>query len=164
MHYLLLGIDLKEKTPLETACFKILGNDFGQFYTILSHLLILNPQFVMKNDSRLSAKISSLFFNDDIQDKVHLICLLLENDKLDQIFTQSDIDYTKLLLDIDPELSSTNKIISYLKSLSGHKYSEIVQKVPIKHKRKPVVRIFSSHYHIDEQQLRKFRNMKVNKE
>ena len=75
-----------------------------------------------------------------------------------------DIDNTKLLLKIDPELISTCKIISYLKALSGQNYSEIIQKVPIEHKRKDVVRIFSNHYHVDEQQLRKFRNMTINKE
>lgn len=155
---------MQKETPLETACFNVLGDGAEQYYNILSQLLILNPQFVQKNDKRLSAKISSLLFNDNIQDKVHLICLLIENDGMDQFFTRADIDNTKSLLKIDPELSTTNKIISYLKALSGQQYSEIIQKVPINHSRKDVVRIFSSHYHIEEQQLRKFRNMTINRE
>ena len=155
---------MEHKTPLEAACFKILGNDFEQHYNLLSQLLILNPQFVQKNDKRLSAQISSLLFNEDIQDKVHLICLLIENDEMDQIFTRSDIDNAKLLLNTDPDLNSTNKIIAYLKLLTDQNYSEIIRKVPIDQSRKDVVRIFSNHYHVDEQQLRKFRNMTINKE
>jgi len=155
---------VKKETPLEIACINALGDGAEQYYGILSQLLILNPEFVQKNDKRLSAKISSLLFDDYIRDKVHLICLLIENDEMDQIFSRSDIDNTKLLLKIDPELISTNKIISYLKALSGQNYSEIIRKVPIEHKRKDVVRIFSNHYHVDEQQLRKFRNMTINKE
>jgi len=155
---------VKKETPLEIACINTLEDGAEQYYGILSQLLILNPEFVQKNDKRLSAKISSLLFDDYIRDKVHLICLLIENDEMDQIFSRSDIDNTKLLLKIDPELISTNKIISYLKALSGQNYSEIIRKVPIEHKRKDVVRIFSNHYHVDEQQLRKFRNMTINKE
>lgn len=154
----------KMKTPLEIACFEVLRENAEQYYYILSHLLILNPQFVKKDDTRLSAKISSILFDENIQDKVHLICLLIENDGVDQFFSQSDIDFTKLLLNKDPELYSTSKIITYLKVKSDHKYSEIVQKVSVKDKRKSAVRIFSNHYHIEEQQLRKYRNMTVNRD
>lgn len=127
---------MKKETPLEIACFEVLGYNAEQYYNILSQLLILNPQFVRKNDKRLSAKITSLLFNETIKDKVHLICLFLENDKIERDFSQSEIEYTKLLLDIDPELSITNKVISYLKELPDPNYSEIMRKVPIKRSKK----------------------------
>lgn len=131
-----MGIDLKKKTPLETACFEILGNDSEQYYNILSRLLILNPHFIRKNDKRLSAKITSLLFTEEIKDKVHLICLFIENDKMKSDFSQSEIELAKLLLETDPELSTTNKIISHLKELPDPNYSEIMRKVPIKHSQK----------------------------
>ncbi len=127
---------MKKETPLEIACINALGDGAEQYYNILSQLLILNPEFVQKNDKRLSAKISSLLFNETIKDKVHLICLFLENDKMERDFTQSEIDYTKLLLETDPELNTTNKIISCLKELPNPNYSEIMRKVPIKHSQK----------------------------
>ncbi len=127
---------MKEKTPLETACVKVLGESAEQYYNILTHLLILNPEFVRKDDNRLSAKVTSLLFNKTIKDKVHLICLFIENDKMEGDFSQSEIEYTKLLLKTDRDLSTTSKIISYLKELPDPNYSEIMRKVPIKHSQK----------------------------
>ena len=124
---------MKEKTPLEQACFDILGKDFEQYYNILSHLLILNPHLVRENDKRLSAKITSLLFNEEIKDKVHLICSFIENNELEFDFSKSEIEYTKLLLEADPELFNTSKIITYLKELPDPNYSEIMRKVPIKY-------------------------------
>jgi len=155
------GNEVKKETPLEIACFEVLGEEAEEYYKILSRLLILNPQFVEKDDNRLSAKISSILFNDDIQDKVHLMCSLIENDGLDYFFSKGEVLLTKLLLNTDPGLSITIEIIAHLKAIPGHNYSEIVQKVPTKHKREGAIRIFSNHYHIEEQQLRKYRNMTV---
>ncbi len=141
---------MKKKTPLETACVKVLGENAEQYYNILSYLLILNPKFVRKNDKRLSAKITSLLFNETIKDKVHLICLLIENDKMERVFNQSEIEYTKLLLKTDTELSTTNKIISCLKELLNQNYSEIMIKVPVDKSPKTFVRIYMSHRHVED--------------
>lgn len=127
---------MKEKTPLEKACLEILGKDSEKYYNILSHLLILNPQLINNNDKRLSAKITSLLFNAEIKDKVHLICLFIENNNLEFNFSRSDIGYTKMLLEIDPKLFNTERIISYIKTLPDPNYSEIMRKVPIKYSQK----------------------------
>ncbi|NHJ38897.1 MAG: hypothetical protein FK731_02610, partial [Asgard group archaeon] len=124
---------MKVKTPLEIACNEILGEDYDQFYNVLSNILILNPKFVKENDPRLSAKVTSILFNDKLIDKVHIICEYLENPELNINFSPTEIDYTKILLDMDPELINTSDIIKFLKHLPNPNYSEIMKKVPIKH-------------------------------
>ena len=131
-----MGIKLDKATPLETACNKVLDDNAEEYYDILSQLIILNPQFVRKDDNRLSAKLSSLLFNDGFPDKVHQICVFLENDKLDKVFNETEIKNTEALLRIDPELKITMKIIAVLKELPDPNYSEIMRKVPIKHSQK----------------------------
>ena len=127
---------MKKDTPLETACYEVLGDNAEQFYDVLSQLIILNPQFVRKDDNRLSAKLSSLLFNDGISDKVHQICVFLESDKLDKVFNKIEIENTETLLRMDPELKITKEIIAVLKKLPDPNYSEIMRKVPIKHSQK----------------------------
>ena len=127
-----MGILLKEKTPLEDACAKTLGEDSSQYYNVLSHLLLLNPDFIKRNDARLSAKVTSILFDEKIQDKVNTICEYIENADWDFNFNQSEIDYTKVLLEMDPELITTHKIISILKEAPDKNYSEIMRKVDIK--------------------------------
>jgi len=131
-----MGNKVKKETPLETACYRVLGDNAVQYYDVLSQLIILNPQFVRKDDNRLSAKLSSLLFNDEFPDKVHHICVFLENDKLEQVFNQTEIKNTEILLRMDPELKITKEIISVLKELPDPNYSEIMRKVPIKHSQK----------------------------
>jgi hypothetical protein len=127
---------LKEKTPLETACNEIMGEDFGQYYNVLSNILILNHNLVKQNDSRLSAKVTSILFDEELEDKVHIICEFLENPELNINYSPTEIDYTKILLEMDPELLNTSEIITFLKHLPKTNYSEIMKKVPIKHELK----------------------------
>lgn len=124
---------MKEKTPLETACNEILGEDYGQYYNVLSNILILNPNLVKENDPRLSAKVTSILFNEELKDKVHIICEYLENPELNINFSLTEIDYTKILLEMDPELINTSEIITFMKHLPDPNYSEIMRKVPIKY-------------------------------
>jgi hypothetical protein len=127
-----MGTILKEKTPLELACFEILGEDISQYYNVLSNLLILNPHLIRENDKRLSAKITSILFDKELIDKPHLICDYLNNAEFSVDFSLIEIDYTKILLDMDPELIITEKIVEFLKQLPDQNYSEIMRKVPIK--------------------------------
>ncbi|NHK30800.1 MAG: hypothetical protein FK730_05575 [Asgard group archaeon] len=127
---------MKEKTPLETACYEVMGENYGQYYNVLSNILILNPNLVKQNDSRLSAKVTSILFDEELIDKVHIICEYLENPELNINYSPTEIDYTKILLEMDPELNNTSEIIIFLKHLPNPKYSDIVKKVPIKHELK----------------------------
>ncbi|MCK5047155.1 MAG: hypothetical protein KAS22_11285 [Candidatus Heimdallarchaeota archaeon] len=103
-----------EKTLLEFACSEILRENYKDFYDILSNLLLLNPDFIQENDPRLSAKITAILFDDDLLEKPHLICQFIENPELDVKFTASELDYTKKLLKIDPELIITDKIVDII--------------------------------------------------
>jgi hypothetical protein len=123
---------LKKKTPLEFACNEVLGKDSNQFYNVLSNLLLLNPDMIRKNDKRLSAKITSILFDDEIEDKPHVICEYLDNSEFNINFSPTEIDYTKILLEMDPDLVTTSDIISILKEEPDQNYSEIMRKVPIK--------------------------------
>ena len=106
---------MEEKTPLEKACEDILGEEYTEHYKILSNLLLLNYQFIEKNDPRLSAKITVILFGDSDIDKVHYICENIENAELNREFTQFDLKFAKKLLDFDPELKNTLRIIEKLK-------------------------------------------------
>ncbi|NHJ49104.1 MAG: hypothetical protein FK733_15055 [Asgard group archaeon] len=123
---------MKRKTPLEMACNDILGEDISQFYNVLSNLLLLNPDFIRENDKRLSAKVTSILFDDEIDDKPHVICEYLDNSEFNVNFTPTEIDYAKILLEMDPELATTGEIVSSLKNQDDQSYSEIMRKVPIK--------------------------------
>ncbi|TET27793.1 MAG: hypothetical protein E3J70_11210 [Candidatus Heimdallarchaeota archaeon] len=103
-----------EKTFLEFACSEISRDNYKEFYEILSNLLLLNPEFIQKNDPRLSAKITAILFDDELLEKSHLICQFLENPDLDVKVTATELAYTKKLLRIDPELIITNKIIDII--------------------------------------------------
>ena len=76
--------------------------------------MLLNPEFIQKNDPRLSAKITAILFDDELLEKSHLICQFLENPDLDVKVTATELAYTKKLLRIDPELIITNKIIDII--------------------------------------------------
>ena len=110
-----MEIYLKEKTPLENACLGVLGKDYKEYYEIFANLLLLNPEFVQKNDPRLTAKITAILFDNELLDKPHLICQFIDNPELEVKFTDSELNNTKKLLRIDPELINTNKIIEILK-------------------------------------------------
>jgi hypothetical protein len=100
-----------EGTPLEKACKLIVGEKFSEYYDLLGDLLLLNYQFAEKEDPRLSAKITSILFDNGLRDKAHLICLYLENPEINVGFTDKEIKITKKLLNLDPELNMTQKII-----------------------------------------------------
>jgi len=125
---------LKEKTQLEIACAEIIGDDTNQYYEILSNLLIMNPQLLKKGDTRLSAQFTSILFSDEVDDKAHLICSIIET--IDDKSNDKYVEQAKQLLEIDPVLDITKQIIDKLKSLPDPNYSEIMRKVNIKHEMK----------------------------
>ncbi len=110
-----MGNYLKEKTLLESACLEIIGENYKEFYGLLGNLLLLNPDYVQKNDPRLTAKITAILFDDGLKDKPHLICQFIDNPKLNDEFNALEVSHTKKLLEIDPELVNTSKIIDLMK-------------------------------------------------
>ncbi len=131
----LIGGNLvKDKTQLETACIEVVGKESSQYYTILSDLLIMNPQLLKDDDTRLTAQITSILFNNEAEDKSHLICRIIET--YDVQSKDKYVEQAKLLLKIDPVLDVTKQIIQKLKTLPDPSYSEIMRKVNIKHEMK----------------------------
>lgn len=110
-----MEIYLKEKTILESACSEILGENYIDFYELLGNLLLLNPDYIQKNDPRLSAKITAILFDDGLKDKPHLICQFIDNPELNTEFNALEVSHTKKLLEIDSELINTSKIIDLMK-------------------------------------------------
>ncbi|MHA1211561.1 MAG: hypothetical protein ACTSSH_03780 [Candidatus Heimdallarchaeota archaeon] len=106
---------MTEKTSLEKACKKVLGEDSSEHYSILANLLLLNYVYIRRNDPRLSAKLTAILFDDGLKGKVHLICLFIENAKINYKFSAIDITNTKRLLEIDPELENTLRIVGLMK-------------------------------------------------
>ena len=121
---------MKEKTQLEIACTEVVGDSTNQYYNILSNLLIMNPQLLKKNDTRLSAQFTSILFSDEAEDKAHLICSIIET--IDKETKDQYVEQAKHLLEIDPVLDVTKQIIDKLKTLPDPNYSEIMRKVNIK--------------------------------
>ncbi|MCK5157878.1 MAG: hypothetical protein KAR08_01875 [Candidatus Heimdallarchaeota archaeon] len=126
---------MKEKTQLEIACAEVMGDETNQYYDILSDMLIMNPHLLKKDDTRLSAQLTSILFSEEVEDKAHLICSIIET-----IDTKSEDKYVKqakLLLEIDPVLDNTKQIVDKLKSFTDPNYSEIMRKVNVhKHEMK----------------------------
>lgn len=106
---------MAEKTALEIACIEVVGENSKEYYQILSNLLLLNFSYIQKNDSRLSAKVTAILFDDELTDKSHLICEFIENAELNIAFSKSDLEKTKKLLDIDPKLTNSLLIVNKLK-------------------------------------------------
>jgi len=126
---------LKERTQLEIACAEVVGDYTNQYYDLLSNLLIMNPHLLKEDDTRLTAQLTSILFSEEVEDKAHLICSIIET-----IDAKSDDKFmiqVKLLLEIDPVLDTTKQIIDKLKALPDTNYSEIMRKVNIhKHEMK----------------------------
>ncbi len=126
---------MKERTQLEIACAEVVGDYTNQYYDLLSNLLIMNPHLLKKDDTRLTAQLTSILFSEEVEDKAHLICSIIET-----IDTKSDdkfVKQVKFLLEIDPVLDTTKQIIDKLKALPDTNYSEIMRKVNIhKHEMK----------------------------
>ena len=126
---------MKERTQLEIACAEVVGDYTNQYYDLLSNLLIMNPHLLKEDDTRLTAQLTSILFSEEVEDKAHLICSIIESidTKSDDIFVKQ----AKLLLEIDPVLDTTKQIIDKLKALPDTNYSEIMRKVNIhKHEMK----------------------------
>lgn len=126
---------MKERTQLEIACAEVVGDYTNQYYNLLSNLLIMNPHLLKDDDTRLTAQLTSILFSEEVEDKAHLICSIIESidTKSDDIFVKQ----AKLLLEIDPVLDTTKQIIDKLKALPDTNYSEIMRKVNIhKHEMK----------------------------
>ncbi|NHJ49955.1 MAG: hypothetical protein FK733_19340 [Asgard group archaeon] len=102
---------MSNETPLEKACKLIAGEKHNEFYSLLRNLLLLNYQYAAKEDPRLSAKVTAILFDNGLKDKAHLICLYLENPEINIGFSKKETDNTKKLLNLDPELVSTQKIV-----------------------------------------------------
>ena len=126
---------MKERTQLEIACAEVVGDYTNQYYDLLSNLLIMNPHLLKEDDTRLTAQLTSILFSEEVEDKAHLICSIIET-----IDAKSDDKFmiqVKLLLEIDPVLDTTKQIIDKLKALPDTNYSEIMRKVNIhKHEMK----------------------------
>ena len=126
---------MKERTQLEIACAEVVGDYTNQYYNLLSNLLIMNPHLLKDDDTRLTAQLTSILFSEEVEDKAHLVCCIVES-----IDTKSDdkfVKQVKLLLEIDPVLDTTKQIIDKLKALPDTNYSEIMRKVNIhKHEMK----------------------------
>ena len=103
------------ETPLESACKKVIGNEYMEYYNLLGNLLLLNYDLIKKSDQRLSAKVTAIIFDEELRDKSHLICLFLENSEMNVSFSTNDIENTKKLLELDPQLDNTQKIIDAIK-------------------------------------------------
>jgi len=125
---------MKEKTQLEIACEKVVGTETSQYYKLLSDLLIMNPHLLKNDDTRLSAQITSILFSNEIEDKAHLICSIIET--IDVQSKDKYVEQAKLLLEIDPVLDVTKQIVEKLKTMPDPNYSEIMRKVNIKHEMK----------------------------
>ena len=106
---------MKERTLLEEACMEILGEEFVDYYEPLSNLLLLNPDYIENDDSRLSAKITAILFDPGLKDKPHLICNFIENPDINAEFKESEIQDVKKILTVDPELVNTIKIVELMK-------------------------------------------------
>ncbi len=135
---------MKEKSQLEIACAEIVGDETNQYYDILSDMLIMNPHLLKKDDTRLSAQLTSILFSEEVEDKAHLICRIIET-----IDTKSEDKYVKqakLLLEIDPVLEITKQIVDKLKSFPVPNYSEIMRKVNNKNELKIIRRGFVYRY------------------
>ncbi|MFW9924223.1 MAG: hypothetical protein ACFFDW_13140, partial [Candidatus Thorarchaeota archaeon] len=72
-------------------------------------------KFIKKDDPRLSAKITAILFDEELVDKVHLICEFIENVEINEKFSPKEIFSAKKLIDIDEKLEKTLKIIDILK-------------------------------------------------
>lgn len=128
------GNYLKERTQLEIACAEVVGDYTNQYYNLLSNLLIKNPHLLKEDDVRLSAQFTSILFSDEVEDKAHLICSIIET--IDTKSKDKFVKHVKILLEIDPVLDITKQIVDKLKSLPDPNYSEIMRKVNIKHEMK----------------------------
>ncbi|MCF2143221.1 MAG: hypothetical protein K9W42_05925 [Candidatus Heimdallarchaeota archaeon] len=127
---------MAKKTNLELACEKVLGKEAKQIYFLLSELLILNPRILKKNDTRFSAQLTLILFDDKIEDKVSLICQLIDENEYNLKTNIEVIDLTKSLLELDPDLEKTKAVINELKNMGDPNYSQIMRKVDIKHSMK----------------------------
>lgn len=120
---------MKERTQLEIACAEIVGDETNQYYDILSEMLIMNPHLLKKDDTRLSAQFTSILFSEEVEDKAHLICSIIET--IDNKSEDKYVKQAKLLLEIDPVLEITKQIVDKLKTFPNPNYSEIMRKVNI---------------------------------
>jgi len=118
---------LKERTQLEIACAEVVGDYTNQFYDLLSNLLIMNPHLLKEDDTRLTAQLTSILFSEEVEDKAHLICSIIET--IDTKSNDKFVKQAKLLLEIDPVLDTTKQIIDKLKASPDTNYSEIMRKV-----------------------------------
>ncbi|MBN1329035.1 MAG: hypothetical protein JXA54_06135 [Candidatus Heimdallarchaeota archaeon] len=119
-------------SPLENACKEILGRNYEEYYHLLSNLLLLNVDLIKRNDQRLSAKVTSILFDNQISNKTHTICEYIEAADWEYNFQTKELEDAKKLLELDPELKITKEIINHLKRHSNQNYSEIMRKVDIK--------------------------------
>ncbi|MFW9922666.1 MAG: hypothetical protein ACFFDW_05165 [Candidatus Thorarchaeota archaeon] len=122
-------------TPLEQACNEIMGEKKAQYYEILSNLLLLNSKFIQKDDKRISAKVTRILIDKNIEDKSHLLCCLIESSEIEDV-NIAEINQLKKLLDLDPNLINTESIITLIKRFPNPNYTEIMRKVDIKNELK----------------------------
>lgn len=124
---------MEDKTQLEKACFEVVGEKHSEYYSLLSRLLILNPEFIKNSDPRFSAQFTLVLFDDEIEDKSHIICELLDYMEMNKVGKAYELSDAKELLTLDPILKNTNNIITTLKNLPDPNYSELMRKVTIKY-------------------------------
>lgn len=127
---------MDNKTQLEVACENALGENYSEYYEVLSELLVLNPNLLKENDTRFSAQLTFILFNDETKDKPQLVNELLESNE-NRLKTKTEvIEHTKKLLDMDPEFIVTDKIIAELKKIDDPNYTELMRKVNTKYEMK----------------------------
>ncbi|MGC9779403.1 MAG: hypothetical protein HZR80_09200 [Candidatus Heimdallarchaeota archaeon] len=124
---------MEEKTQLEEACYIVIGEKYNEYYSLLSKLLILNPGIIKNNDPRFLAQFTMVLFDDEIKDKSHIICELIDYMDMNKVDKKNELNIARKLLDLDPVLNKTNKIITTLKKLPDPDYSKLMKKVAIKY-------------------------------
>ncbi|MCF2143220.1 MAG: hypothetical protein K9W42_05920 [Candidatus Heimdallarchaeota archaeon] len=129
---------MKEKSKLEIACEKVIDEKPEAYHQLLSKLLLLNPRTIKRNDTRFTAQVTAILYDENIEDKVSLLCNLIDVSEYNKKTKMQEIKYAKTLLELDPTLENTKAIVKELKNMGDSEYEEILRKVntdklPIKH-------------------------------
>jgi len=120
---------MKEKSKLEIACEKVIDKKPEVYYHLLSELLLLNPRSIKRNDTRFTAQVTAILYDENIEDKVSLLCNLIDTSEYDQKTKLQEIENVKTLLELDPRLENTKAIVKELKNMGSSEYEEILRKI-----------------------------------
>jgi len=118
-----------KKSNLELACEQALGERSKGFHHLLSELLLLNPHAFDKNDERFTAQFTIILFDNSFENKIGLICSLIDENECNLKTKLEVINHAKSLLGLDPGLEYTRKILNELKELGDLQYKPIKERV-----------------------------------